>query len=103
MITLHHLANIDCIVRTRSLNATELYHLLEDEATGLMVPLVGTPRDAALIARAGKFPPIGQRRDIHLEIGVKRAGTAEQSCTGNEDFIVPETAKRPNPVISYAN
>ena len=61
LIALHHLANIDCIVRTGSRNATELYHLLEDGATGLMIPLVNTPEDAALLASAVKFPPLGQR------------------------------------------
>lgn len=61
MIALHHLANIDCIVRTGSRNATDLYHLLEDGATGLMIPLVNTGADAAALAQAVKFPPLGQR------------------------------------------
>jgi 2-keto-3-deoxy-L-rhamnonate aldolase RhmA len=61
LIGQHHLANIDCIVRTGSRNATDLYHLLEDGASGLMIPLVNTPEDAAAAARAVKFPPLGQR------------------------------------------
>lgn len=61
MIALHHLANIDCIVRTGSRNATDLYHLLEDGATGLMCPLVNTAEDARAIAQAVKFFPLGQR------------------------------------------
>src|SRR5678815_123498 len=61
LIAQHHLANIDCIVRTGSRNATDLYHLLEDGASGLMIPLVNTPEDAAAVARAVKFPPLGQR------------------------------------------
>lgn len=61
MIALHHLANIDCIVRTGSRNPTELYHLLEDGATALMIPLVNTREDAIGLARAVKFPPEGQR------------------------------------------
>ncbi len=61
LIAQHHLANIDCIVRTGSRNATDLYHLLEDGASGLMIPLVNTPKDAAAVARAVKFPPLGQR------------------------------------------
>ncbi|MSU48316.1 MAG: 4-hydroxy-2-oxovalerate aldolase [Opitutus sp.] len=61
LIAMHHLANIDCIVRTGSRNATDLYHLLEDGATGLMCPLVNTAADAAAIAQAVKFPPLGQR------------------------------------------
>ena len=61
MIALHHLANIDCIVRTGSRDAAHLYHLLEDGATGLMIPLVNTAAEAAAVARAVKFPPVGER------------------------------------------
>jgi len=61
LISHHHLANIDCIVRTGSRNAAELYHLLEDGATGLMIPLVNSAEEAAALARATKFPPTGQR------------------------------------------
>ena len=61
MIALHHLANIDCIVRTGSRNATDLYHLLEDGATGLMCPLVNTAAEATALAQSVKFFPLGQR------------------------------------------
>jgi 4-hydroxy-2-oxoheptanedioate aldolase len=61
MIAYHHLANIDCIVRTGSRNATDLYHLLEDGATGLMCPLVNTAAEAHALAQAVRFFPVGQR------------------------------------------
>jgi len=61
MISLHHLANIDCLIRTGSRNPNDLYHLLEDGATALMIPLVDTAEDAAALAAAVKFPPLGQR------------------------------------------
>lgn len=61
LAALHHLANIDCLVRTGSRNPNELYHLLEDGVTALMIPLVNTPEDAAALAAAVKFPPLGQR------------------------------------------
>ncbi|HTO02378.1 MAG TPA: aldolase/citrate lyase family protein [Opitutus sp.] len=61
MIALHHLANIDCIVRTGSRDASQLYHLLESGATGLMIPLVNTAADAAALVAATKFPPVGER------------------------------------------
>src|SRR5689334_13394875 len=61
MIALHHLANIDCMVRTGSRNATELYHLLEDGATALLIPLVNSVADAKALAQAVKFAPVGQR------------------------------------------
>lgn len=61
LAALHHLANIDCLVRTGSRNPTELYHLLEEGVTALMIPLVNTPGDAVDLAAAVRFPPIGQR------------------------------------------
>lgn len=81
MIGLHHLANIDCIVRTGSRNASDLYHLLEDGATGLMIPLVNTPADAAALAQAVKFPPVGQR-------GLDGAGL-------DNDYYIDGTGKYP--------
>lgn len=61
IIMLHHLANIDCIVRTGSRNKNELYSLLENGASGLMVPFVNTVEDATFLVQATKFPPLGDR------------------------------------------
>ena len=61
MIALHHLADIDCIVRTGNRNPNELYHLLEDGATALMIPMVNSPQEARALADAVKFFPLGQR------------------------------------------
>lgn len=74
MVGLHHLANIDCLVRTGSRNPKDLYHLLEDGVSALMIPLVEMPEDAAALAAAVKFPPTGNRgidgasleNDFHL-------------------------------------
>lgn len=90
MIALHHLANIDCIVRTGSRNATDLYHLLEDGATGLMIPLVHTPEEAAALVSAVKFPPLGQRgldgagldNDFYLQ------GTAAYPAAANQETLL---------------
>ncbi len=61
MLALHHLENIDCIVRTGSRNPNELYRLLEDGASALLIPLVNTVEDARALVQAVKFPPVGQR------------------------------------------
>lgn len=61
MLSLHHLADIDCIVRTGSRNPTDLYRLLEDGASALLIPLVNSRQDAQELVRAVKFPPLGQR------------------------------------------
>jgi 2-keto-3-deoxy-L-rhamnonate aldolase RhmA len=90
MIALHHVANIDCIVRTGSRSANDLYHLLEDGATGLMIPLVNTPAEAAALASAVKFPPLGQRgldgagldNDFYLE------GTATYPERANRETLL---------------
>ena len=90
MLALHHLANIDCIVRTGSRNATDLYHLLEDGATGLMIPLVSSAAEAAALAQAVKFAPIGQRgldgagidNNFYLE------GTATYPAAANRETLL---------------
>lgn len=61
IIMLHHLANIDCIVRTGSRNKSELYNLLENGAAGLIIPFVNTAEDANFLVQATKFPPLGDR------------------------------------------
>lgn len=81
MLALHHLADIDCIVRTGDRQPTNLYHLLEDGATGLMIPLVNTAAEAQALAQAVKFPPLGQR-------GLDGAGI-------DNDFYLPGTERYP--------
>lgn len=61
MILLHRLADIDCIVRTGNRTPHHLYHLLEDGATALMVPLVNSREEAEALVDRVKFPPFGQR------------------------------------------
>ena len=61
MITQHHLADIDCVWRTPTVEKSKLYRLLEDGATGLMIPQVNTLERARELANATKFPPIGDR------------------------------------------
>lgn len=91
LISFHHLANIDCIVRTGSRNAPELYHLLEDGATGLMIPHVNTVEDAAALVRAVKFPPVGQRGldGAGLDNNFYLAGTNGYPAAANaETFLI---------------
>ena len=57
MIALHHLADIDCIIRTGSRNPNELYHLLEDGATALMIPMVNARRRRAPWSMRSNFFP----------------------------------------------
>lgn len=61
MITQHHLANVDCVWRTPTLEKANLSRLLEDGATALMMPQVNTADRARQLASAAKFPPLGDR------------------------------------------
>jgi 4-hydroxy-2-oxoheptanedioate aldolase len=61
MITLHRLADIDCLWRPVTSEKTGLYRLLEDGAAGLMIPHVSTPQRAQELVQAVKFPPLGDR------------------------------------------
>lgn len=57
----HHAADIDCVWRPSSIEKGALYRLLEDGATGLMIPMVNTPERARELVAATKFPPLGDR------------------------------------------
>ena len=53
--------DIDCILRPPTKEKTRLYRYLEDGATGLLVPHVSTPEQAADLVQSVKFPPVGDR------------------------------------------
>ena len=61
LLALCHLYDIDCMVRTPTVQRTRLYRYLEDGATGLMFPFVDNAERAREIVSSTKFPPIGNR------------------------------------------
>ena len=61
LLAIHRLAGIDCVVRPSSKGKTLLYQLLEDGATGLMVPQISSAAEARVLVESVKFPPIGER------------------------------------------
>ena len=61
MLARHHMAGIDCLWRPPTKEKNGLYRLLEDGATGLMIPHVSTPEHARELVQAVKFPPEGDR------------------------------------------
>src|SRR4051812_36990457 len=71
LVAFHRLADIDCIWRAGTLEKTPLYHLLEDGASGIMIPHVSTPEKAKALVEAMKFPPLGDRGldGVGLEAG----------------------------------
>ena len=61
MLYLGHLADIDIIVRPPSREKAVLYRYLEQGASGIIIPQVGSREEAERLVQAVKFPPIGQR------------------------------------------
>jgi len=56
-----HLYDIDCMLRPSTREKAALYRYYEDGASGLMIPHVNTPEEAADLVRKVKFPPLGDR------------------------------------------
>jgi 4-hydroxy-2-oxoheptanedioate aldolase len=61
MLARHHAADIDCLWRPPTKEKNALYRLLEDGASGLMIPHVATANEARSLVQAIKFPPMGDR------------------------------------------
>ena len=61
LLSLCHRFDIDCMVRSPTVQRSRLYRFLEDGAAGLMIPFVSTAEKARAIVKAAKFPPIGNR------------------------------------------
>lgn len=61
MLARHHAADVDCLWRPPTKEKNALYRLLEDGATGLMIPHVSTADQARALVQAIKFPPLGDR------------------------------------------
>ncbi len=91
MIGRHHAADIDCIWRPPTKEKNALYRLLEDGATGLMIPHVSTVEQAESLVQATKFPPLGDRgydgagRDASFWFGAPKDYVAQAN---RETFLV---------------
>ncbi len=93
LIGRHHAADIDCVWRPPTKEKNALYRLLEDGATGLMIPHVSTADQAKMLVQAMKFPPLGDRgydgagRDTNFWFG-RPADYIEQA--NRETFLVTQ-------------
>ena len=94
LLALCHACDIDCMLRTPTLERTRLYRYFEDGATGLMVPLVADATQARQIVEAVKFPPVGNRGmdgaglDGDFGIGVWNEGSTYTEDANRETFVV---------------
>lgn len=93
MIGRHWAADIDCVWRPPTKEKNALYRLLEDGASGLMIPHVSTPEHAQSLVQAMKFPPLGDRgfdgagRDTGFWVGAPK-DYIEQA--NRETFLVAQ-------------
>jgi len=81
LLAMCHQWDIDCMVRTPTLERTNLYRFFEDGAAALMVPFVSTGDIARHVVESVKFPPMGNR-------GIDGAGLDAQFGT---DAWCPDT------------
>ena len=61
LLALCHYNDIDCMLRSPTIERSRLYRHLEDGAAGLMFPFVSDAETARAIVHAVKFPPVGNR------------------------------------------
>ncbi len=95
-ITLCYHNDVDCMVRPKTMQRSELYHYLEDGAAGFMVPFVSTPQIARDVVNAVKFPPLGNRGvdgagldgDYGLDVWIPNSTYFEDA--NSETFIVAQ-------------
>lgn len=93
MLGRHYAADIDCIWRPPTKEKNALYRLLEDGATGLMIPHVSTADQARTLVQAMKFPPLGDRgydgagRDASFWFGAPQDYVAQAN---RETFLVAQ-------------
>jgi len=86
LIAFHHLADIDCLWRPPTREKPALYRILEDGATGLIIPHVENVAEARALVQAMRFPPLGNR-------GLDGAGfDAKYGFSGVKDY--PAAANR---------
>lgn len=97
MIAMHRLADIDCVVRPPNLMKTELYHLLEMGATGMLVPMVSTEEEARFLVHCLKFPPEGQRGldGAGLDNNFFLEGTEEYPAQANRETVIAVQIETP--------
>jgi len=85
------LGNADALIRLRPSNYSDVLHLIEAGARGIMLPRSVHPDQVREVVRAMKFPPLGCRGydGIHAEAAFGRFSAAEYLAKANdENFLV---------------
>lgn len=96
LLTLCHLYDIDCMVRPPTLERNRLYRLLEDGASGFLIPFASDAEAARRVVEAVKFPPLGNRgldgvgldADFGLESWEKGSDYTQEA--NSETFVIAQ-------------
>src|SRR5688572_30314620 len=90
LIAFHHLANIDCLWRPPTREKAALYRILEDGATGLVIPHVESVEEARALVAATRFPPTGNRGldGAALDAGYGFGGDTNYPAAANRETIL---------------
>lgn len=91
LIQASRLGGADALIRVKPSNYTDVLHLIESGARGIMLPRVKHPDEVREVVRAMKFPPLGARGydGIHAEADFGRIPAAEYLAKANdENFLV---------------
>jgi 4-hydroxy-2-oxoheptanedioate aldolase len=90
LVGFHHLADIDCLWRPPTREKAALYRILEDGATGLIIPHVESVDEARALVVATKFPPLGNRGldGAALDADFGRSSGAEYPAAANRETIL---------------
>ncbi len=85
------LGGADALLRIRPANYSDVLHLIEAGARGIMLPRVTHPDEVRAVVQAMKFPPLGRRGydGIHAEADFGRLPASEYLAQANGgNFLV---------------
>jgi 2-keto-3-deoxy-L-rhamnonate aldolase RhmA len=85
------LGGADALIRVKPSNHTDVLHLIESGARGILLPRVRHPDEVREVVKAMKFPPLGCRGydGIHAEADFGRIPAAEYLAKANSgNFLV---------------
>jgi 2-keto-3-deoxy-L-rhamnonate aldolase RhmA len=94
------LGGADALIRVKPANYTDVLHLLELGARGIMLPRVRHVDEVREIVSAMKFPPLGRRGldAIHAEADFGRRSMGEYLATANEENFLAVQIEEPDVV-----
>ncbi|OAI56577.1 hypothetical protein AYO49_04065 [Verrucomicrobiaceae bacterium SCGC AG-212-N21] len=100
MIQACRLGGADALIRVKPSNYTDLLHLLEAGARGIMLPRVKHPDEVREVVQAMKFRPAGSRGydGVHVEADFGRMPAAEYLRKANEGNYLVVQIEEPDVV-----